>query len=169
MGRKYSPDGRYQVTSHIAVVLILLVVFVSVSYFFFLAKPDEQAHHLEMQAEYGAARALWISERPASFRYVVDRACDCPDEDSRAYTMIERGTQRIAEFPIPVESSAGILITVPPRPVTIEEIFDRVEAALGSNSAIEVRYESAYGYPETVVLEPNEKYEIRDFEVTAGR
>lgn len=169
MSKHYQPEGRFQVTSLIAVILLLLILFVSVSYFFFLAKPDEQARRLEMQEEFEAARALWASERPDSFRYVVDRACDCPDEDSRAYLVTERGGRRSAEFPIPVESSAGILITTPPRPVWLEDIFETVERALRSNTAIEVRYETVFGYPETVILGPDEQYEIRDFEITENR
>lgn len=165
MSRKYNLEGRYQVTSHIAVILFLLILFVSVSYFFFLAKPDEQASRLEMLDEFETAQALWQSRQPESFRYVVDRICNCPDEDGRAYLVIQHDGQRSAQFPIPVESRTGILITIPPAPVWIEDIFEIVERALRSNTAIEVRYEPAFGYPETVVLGPDEQYEVRDFEV----
>lgn len=165
MSKNYRPDGRYQVTSHAAAILLVLIVFVSVSYYFFLAKPDEQAQRLELMAEYEAAAARWSAERPPSFRYVLDRTCNCPDEDGRAYTVAELDGERRAEFPIPVESVGGELITAPPRPLWIDDIFGIIERALRSGAVIDVRYDQAFGYPESVIIGPNEQYEIRDFEL----
>ncbi len=165
MSKKYRPDGRYQVTSHAAAILLVLIVFVSVSYYFFLAKPDEQAQRLGLTAEYEAAAARWSAERPPRFRYVLDRTCDCPPEDARAYAVTEQDGQRRAEFPIPVESVSGELITAPPRPLWIDDIFGIIERALRSGAIIEVRYDQALGYPESVIIGPDEQYEIRDFEL----
>ena len=165
MSRKYRPDGKYHVTSLVAVVLLVLVLFVSVGYFFFLAKPDEQARLLDLKAEFEARSAQWSRERPASFRYVVDRTCACPDEDDRAYVVTERAGERSAAFLIPVESVTGALITAPPRPVWIRDLFDLAGRALTSGEAVEVRYDPDYGFPEQLVLGPREAYEVRDFEV----
>jgi len=167
VSRKYRPDGRYQVASHVAAVLLVLIIFVTVSYFFFLAKPDEQARRLELEAEYEAAAARWANGRPSSFRYVLDRRCDCPPEDEQAYIVTDRDGHRGAEFPIPVESVAGDLITTPPRPLWIHDIFGIIERAIGSGAVIDVRYDRALGYPETVVIGPDEVYEIRDFEIVS--
>lgn len=167
MSRKYRPDARYHVTSHVAVVLLVLVLFVSVGYFFFLAKPDEQARLLELQSEFEARLAQWSEQRPAAFRYVVDRTCACPDEDDRAYVVTERPGDRSAAFPIPVESVSGTLITAPPRPVWIGDLFDLAGRTLRSGDAVEVRYDPDYGFPERLVLAPGEVYEVRDFEVAA--
>jgi len=165
MSKKYRPDGKYHVTSLVAVVLLVLVLFVSVGYFFFLAKPDEQARLLALKAEFETRRAQWAEERPASFRYVVDRACNCPDEDGRAYVVTERGGERSAGFMIPVESVTGVLITVPPHPIWIDDLFGLAGRALESGEAIEVRYDPDFGFPEWLVLGPAEVYEVRDFEV----
>ena len=164
MARHYKPDGRYQVTSHVAAVLLVLILFVSVSYFFFLAKPDEQARRAELMAEYEAAVALWASQRPPRFRYALDRTCDCPAEDDRTYVVTELDGQRTAEFPIPVEAVSGELIPAPPRPLWIDDIFGIIVRTLRSGAVIDVRYDQAFGYPEFVEIGPDEQYEIRDFE-----
>lgn len=164
MSRKYPLEGRYQVTSHIAVILLVLILFVSVGYFFFLAKPDEQARRLELIAEFETNFALWARERPARFQYSVDRTCDCPDETGRPYVVLNIDGQRSAEFAIPVESSSGVMVSVPPRPIWIDDIFGIIERALRSGVMVDVRYDQALGYPRSASISPDEQYEIRDFE-----
>ena len=165
MSKHYKPEGRYQLVSHVAAILLVLILFVSVSYYFLLAKPDEQARHAGLMAEYEAAAALWDLERPQRFSYVLDRTCDCPAEDDRPYIATELGEQRTAGFLIPVESVSGELLTAPPRPLWIDDIFGIIVRALRSGVTIDVRYDQALGYPESVVIEPDEQYEIRDFEI----
>lgn len=164
MSRHYRPDGRYQLTSHVAAILLMLIVFVSVGYYFFLAKPDEEAMRADLLAAYEAAAARWASERPARFRYALDRACNCPAEDDRSYIATEIDGLRTAAFPIPVESVSGELIPAPPRPLWIDDIFGIIVRALRSGAVIDVRYHPALGYPEFVEIGPDEQYEIRDFE-----
>lgn len=169
MSKNYRPQESYQITSHIAVILVVLILFLAVGYFFFIGQPGEQARHMEELDELVSSRALWQSRRPVSYQYVVDRVCNCPDEDDRAYLVIVRDGQQSAQFPIPVESSTGILITAPPRPVWIDEIFAVVELALQENADIDARYDRSWGYPRTVIIGPAEQYEIRDFEVAESR
>jgi len=164
VSKKYPLEGRYQVTSHIAVILLVLILFVSIGYFFFLAKPDEHARRLELMAEFETHSALWARERPARFQYSVDRTCDCPDEDGRPYKVQEVDGQREAAFPIPVEASTGSLLYAPPRPLWIDDIFTIIERALRSGAIIEVRYDQSLGYPRSAIIGPDERYEIRDFE-----
>lgn len=147
-----------------AVILLVLILFVSVGYFFFLAKPDEQARRLELVAEFEASAALWARERPARFRYSVDRTCDCPAEDGTPYAVRDVDGQRSAAFAIPIESSSGNMISVPPRPVWIDDIFGIIERALRSGVMVDVRYDQALGYPRSASIRPDEQYEIRDFE-----
>ena len=118
--------------------------------------------------------SLWQSMRrrqhsgPPSGRLVsdtLDRACDCPAEDDRSYVATELDGQRTAEFPIPVESVSGALITAPPRTLWIDDIFGIIVRALRSGAVIDVRYDQALGYPEFVEIGPDEQYEIRDFEL----
>ena len=171
MSRKYRPDGTYQLTTHVAVVLLVLILFVAVGYFFSLAKPDEHASRLAMSEELQENRARWENRRPATFQYVVDRGCDCPDEVSKAYIVTEESGRRATRFPIPVESSTGVMLDAPPNPVWIDDIFELAEKTLRSGKPIDAYYNHAYGYPERLVLDPDEnsiktslRFEIRDFE-----
>jgi hypothetical protein len=171
MAKKYQPKSKYELTTHIAVVLLLLILFLSVSYFLFLAKPDEQARLLELESRLQSSRTLWQTRRPERFRYVVDRNCDCSAEDEMRFIVSVFDGQRAAEYPIPVESSTGIMITVPPNPLWIDDIFELVARAIEAGVKVDVRYHGRYGFPEYVELTqegmnaPTEQYEIRDFEI----
>jgi len=169
MARKYRPATSYQLTSHVAVILVVLVVFLSVGYFFFIGKPDEQARHIDQVDALVSSRGLWQKQQPAAYRYVVDRICNCPAEDGHAYTVTVQNGRRSARFPIPVESSTGILLNAPPRPLSIDDIFAVVETALNGGGGIEVRYDGSWGYPKAVIIGPTEQYEVRDFEVLESR
>ena len=63
MSKKYRPEGKYQVTSHAAAIIVVLIIFVSVSYYFFLARPDEQAQRIDAMASLDAAKARWRESR----------------------------------------------------------------------------------------------------------
>jgi len=169
MARTYTPKIKYELTSHIAVVLLLLIVFVSVSYFFFFVRPDEGARQRELTAELERNLALWENNRPSWFRYVVDRGCDCPPEDEMRFVATEKDGIRSAVFPIPVESNEGGLITVPPNPVWVDDVFTLVEQTVQRGLDLEVRYHQRYGFPEFVEVSTTgsvvEQYEIRDIEI----
>jgi hypothetical protein len=172
MSRTYRPETKYQLMSHVAVVLLLLILTVSVGYYMFLARPDEFAARLEMMEALEAANARWDERAPAEYRYVVDRSCDCPPEIDRAYVVTVDSNGRAAAFPIPVESSAGVVLDAPVTPVWLENIVDDIERTLRSGSDVEARYNYLYGYPEYVDLSPGatrptavSQFEIRDFEV----
>ena len=47
----------------------------------------------------------------------------------------------------------------------IDDIFGIIVRALRSGAVIEAHYDQALGYPEFVVIGPDEQYEIRDFEL----
>ena len=164
MSRNYRPQGKYQVTSHIAVILMVLILFVSVGYFFYLARPDEEAQRLQLAAELEDARILWRVRKPAAYQYVVDRVCECPAEDAAPYTVYVSGNNRRAEFAIPVELTSGEQVMTPPRPVWINDLFELAERAIRSNVEVTVRYNSGFGYPRQLEI-GDDGYEIRDFEV----
>ena len=176
MSRNYRPATSYQITSHIAVVLLMLIMFVAVGYFFLLGKPDETAARNAKGDTLAAGLATWRTERPRDYRYVVERDCDCPDEDRRPYTITERNGWPSAAYPIPMETSAGILVTEPPRPETIDDVFSRAERAFRSGADLEIRLHPVYGFPQRLVIRPAgdaagqpDVYEIRDFEDLEGR
>lgn len=169
MTRKYRPQGVYQITTHMAVVLSLLIVFVAISYYFFLADPEDAAPDQEALAELQAMRGLWEERRPESFRYVVDRRCDCPPEDRTAYAVLEQGRQRTARFLIPIESGAGILIDAPPRPVWLDDVFSIAETMILSGGVDELRFDAVYGYPIALTTSEGDRYEVRDFQIDRTR
>ena len=175
MSKAYKPETKYQATSLIAVVLLLMIIFVSVGFFFFLAKPEELALRTAMTESFEAAAARWRERRPPAYRYVVDRYCDCPPEVDRAYVVTVDGSGRRAEFPIPVESSAGLLLDSPPSPVWLSSLMSEIEQTLRDDRPVEVRDNYLFGYPEFVDLAPGAgkpgtvtRFEIRDFEVLRG-
>lgn len=90
-------------------------------------------------------------------------------EDEVRFVATEKNGLRTAEFPIPVESSEGGLIMVPPNPIWIDDIFTLVEQAVQEGQDLQVRYHQRYGFPEFVEFTKKgsavEQYEIRDIEV----
>lgn len=169
MTRKYRPRGVYQITTHMAVVLSLLIVFIAISYYFFLADSEDPTADQDALAELQAMRTLWEDRRPESFRYVVDRRCDCAPEDSTAYAVLEQGRQRTARFLIPIESGAGILIDAPPRPVWLDDVFSIAENMILSGGVDELRFDEVYGYPITLTTGDGDSYEVRDFQIDRTR
>ena len=172
MARNYTPSTKYLFSNHFSVLIVLLIIFVSVGYFIFLGKPGEEAERLRLLEEYAQAKETWAEAAPASYRYVVDRDCDCAAETDRAYTVTATHAGRVAEFPIPVEASSGEMLTGPRDPVWIEDLFSMIGRALDGGALVNVGYNYLYGYPEAVDLSPGDdaaaagdRFEVRDFEV----
>ena len=168
----YKPRTKYQVTNHFAVLLVLLIIFVSVGYFLLLGKPEKTAANLASLEQLAEARARWSENTLTSYRYVVDRTCDCPPETGAAYIATVSATERAAAFPIAVEAASGTMLDAPPDPLWIADVFMLIERALQSGSPVDVTYHYLYGYPEVADLNPDDeandrpnRYEIRDFEV----
>ena len=137
MSRPYTPDTNYQLVSHAAVILVLLILLVSAGYYFVVARPDEFAAREAMAEAFELASTQWEERRPASYRYVVDRQCDCPVEVDRAYVVtVDEGT-RDAVFPIPVEASSGAILESPVAPVWLEDVIDNIERVLRSGGEVD--------------------------------
>ena len=141
----YKPRTKYQVTNHFAVLLVLLIIFVSVGYFLLLGKPEETAANMEALDQLSEARVRWSENAPENYRYVVDRTCDCPPEVGAAYSVSVSPTGRLASFPIPLESASGAMLDAPQNPVWIEDLFALVERSLQSGSALNTTYHYLYG------------------------
>ena len=170
--RVYKPRTNYQVTNHFAVLLVLLIIFVSIGYFLLLGKPEETAANLASLEQLAEARNRWSENAPSSYHYVVDRSCDCPPETSAAYAVTVEPTGRSAAFPIPVEAASGGMLDAPADPVWIEDLFVLIERVLQSGGAVDTTYHYLYGYPEAAEFASGsdaasrpDVYEVRDFEV----
>jgi len=107
MTRRKPLAGIYQLTTFLALVLLLLILFISAAYFFFIPAPDKSSDDSDRLAVLAQKQATWEAERPASFRYVVDRDCDCADDVNRPYTVTDIGGDRQAEYSITVEAATG--------------------------------------------------------------
>ena len=176
MTKRKSLAGIYQITTFLAVVLLLLILFVSAAYFFMIPAPDTPAQGRDILAEVAAKRRLWESMRPASFRYVVDRDCYCERAYTEPYVATEDQGGRSAIFNIEIESASGEFISTPPGPVWIDDLFDLVEQSARDEKRVEVEYDKDLGLPLSVVVQPDPappdsvyRVEVRDFEIVEYR
>jgi len=172
MSRKSWRKSGYQITTHLAVVILLVIMFVSVGYFLVIAQSDLPFEQDGLLAELEANRERWMTQRPAGFRYVVDRTCSCPVEEVKPFVVTEESGERTARFPLPVETSAGVVLTEPSSPIWLEDIFGQIEQAVRDGAVVSVRFDPARGFPMSVSIdfERNDEgadigFEIRDFEV----
>lgn len=170
--RKLPRKGVYQPSTHLAAVVLVLIVFVSAGAVLLLTATDERQDTEALLDELAASRALWAGRRPDAFRYVVERDCACPAEDSAAYIATERFGVQSAEFRLPVESGSGEFLSAPPRPIWIDDVFALVEAALQAEEAVTVRYDANRGYPTYAAIGDDadagvigRRYSVRDFEI----
>jgi hypothetical protein len=168
--------GIYQITTFLALVLLLLILFVSAAYFFVIPSPDTAHEQEDALGVLAQNRAGWESGRPASFRYVVDRDCNCGPEYAEPYIAAEQGSSRTAFFSIEVESASGEFLSSPPDPVWIAELFDLIARSLRDDKVVEVEYDKELGFPVSIVVHPGPappdsmyRVEVRDFETLEYR
>ena len=90
--------GIYQLTTFLALVLLLLILFISAAYFFMIPAPEGAAEQGDLLAEVAAKRSTWESAQPASFRYVVDRDCYCDPRLRGAVCRDRRARQQVGRF-----------------------------------------------------------------------
>lgn len=164
--------GVYQSTTYIAIVLLLLIIFVSAAYFFAIPEQQILPNQAKILDELRASREAWDRTRPLSFRYIVDRTCNCPEEYMEPYVATEQRGYRTAEYRSHVQTRSGEVLATPPQPVWIHDLFGLVENAIAVHDAVRVAYNPRYWYPTLIDIErdqdgedANDRYEIRDFEV----
>ena len=154
----------FQVTTLIAGALMLLILFVSAGYFFWLLPGDDAEPQPAMARHY----ERWRELKPRSFRYVVRRSCDCARDFLAAYTVTVRGGETTTAFPIPVEADGGGFLEIPPAPDTIEDVFAAIADANAAGRDVSAGYDREFGFPVAVTIRDrrgNRGWEIRDFEI----
>jgi hypothetical protein len=82
-------QGVYQSTTLIAGVFLLLILFISVGYFFLIPPPDEPPQVSTLVSELQENQRAWEDSRPLSYRYVVERSCYCSREYVTPYIATE--------------------------------------------------------------------------------
>jgi len=135
----------FQPTSLIAGVLLLLVLFVSVGYFFFLAGSGLSPERESLLAQLHERRGEWQTRRPPAFRYEIERECECPLDYIEPFTVIEYRDD-------------------PGNQPWIDEYFMQLEESIRSGGDVTVRFDPRFSYPNDFRI-ANEQTYIRDFEV----
>lgn len=158
----------------LAVVLLLLILFVSAAYVFFLPVPDPLATQQEVLGELQAGRDKWSASRPRSYRYVVDRSCSCTRAILEPYVATEERDYRTAAFPYPIESETGEVLNSPVSPVWIDDLYTTIEQAVLDGDEVVVEYDASFGFPmradiKREAADASIRYELRDFEVLEYR
>ena len=164
MSRRERPRGTFQVTTLIAGALLLLILFVTAGYLFWLVpggeKPDDNFHARQ--------EARWLESEPDSYRYVVQRRCECNQETRAAYVVSVSNGEATIDFPIPIESEYGRFLDAPTRPDTIADVFAAIRKAQERGDEVVSGYDRSFGFPATVTIfdaRGERGWEIRDFEV----
>ena len=176
MTRKKPLAGIYQLTTFLALVLLLLILFISAAYFFMIPAPEEAPGQEDLLAELTIQRSAWKSGQPESFRYVVDRDCNCDPGYVEPYVATEERGNKSAAFVIEIESATGEFISTPPRPVWIDDLFSLIEQSVRDEKQVVVTYDKELGFPVSILVRPDPappdsvyRVEVRDFEITEYR
>ena len=135
----------YQASTLIAAVLLLLILFVSVGYLFFLHQPGLTVAQEAALTELRTRRSEWELERPPAFRYEVERSCECPLDYTEPFIVVE-------------------YLDDPENQAWLDEFFIAIEAAMLDGQDVTVRYDSRFGYPDDFTIGAEETF-VRDFEV----
>ena len=176
MTRRKPLAGIYQLTTFLALVLLLLILFISAAYFFMIPAPDVAPDDGDPLTVLVQQQATWYAERPASFRYVVDRDCYCERTYIQPYVAIEEHGGKSAAFGIEIESPTGDFISEPPDPVWIDDLFEFIEQSVRDDRSVDVVYHKDFGFPVSIVVHPQPappdsvfRVEVRDFEILEYR
>ncbi len=176
MTRRKPLAGVYQLTTFLALVMLLLILFISAAYFFFVPAPDAPWDDRDLLAVLEQNRATWEAERPVSFRYVVDRDCYCGRTYVEPYVAIEERGRKSAAFAIEIETPTGEFISAPPGPVWIDDLFDFIEQSMRQEKSVDAEYHKDLGFPVSIVVNPEPmppdsvfRVEVRDFETLEYR
>ena len=135
--QKHWRKNTYHATSLIAVVLLLLIMFTSAAWFIMFPDGPNPPTAPGFEQVLRQNIAKWDENRPVSYRYVVQRTCVCPPEDTRAFIATEERGVRGARFLTSVESSTGEFLEEPPRPVWISDVFNELRQSAPNAKAIE--------------------------------
>lgn len=170
MKHRTSQKSVYQFSAHLAVALLMLIIFVSVAYFFFVPanglSPDQERLLANLQAQ----KKLWDDKRPLSFRYVVDRNCVCTDKITTPYIATETPGHKSATYRIVGQPESGDLATSPPDALWIDDLFGIIEDEIIENGTVNASYDWRFGFPHTISsgslgsADGSFTYYVRDFE-----
>lgn len=150
---------KFQPTALIALVVVLLILFTLVGYFFMLPDLERAERAGQLVANVEEHRQRWKRDKPLAYRYVVERECYCPGEDTSPYIVI------VARD---VLTDAGVA-----DPLLIDDLFQLAIDAASGSSDVQVSFDPRFGFPTRITIDDLagnrasvEEYRVRDFEVT---
>ena len=171
MSGRTTPIGSFQTTSLIAVVVLLLILFVTAGWFLIIpVETGSDARSAHMDALHDN-RGLWVEQRPSAYKYVVDRDCTCSKYRSEPYLATESTDGKSADFPTHALEKLGDRYAVPEKPVWISDVFRLIELAISNGTLDEADYDYALGHPTMVRILPNDTdagrlaIRVQDFQV----
>lgn len=171
MKHRPAKKGVPQITTFMAVLLLLFIVFVSVGYFFTIPEPGADPRRAAMRGQLDRSRSLWDARRPAAFRYDVARHCFCTAEYRRPYSVTESAGSPVFAFASPLAPGGDPNDGAPPEPLGIAGLFGLIDDSLSSAAAVDVAFDPGYGFPTRIVLDRTDaaddelRIEVYDFEV----
>jgi hypothetical protein len=145
MKHRSERKAGFQHSTLIAAVMLLLILFISVGYMFFLHQPGLSPDQLAALSELQERRDEWELERPPAFRYEVERQCACPLDYTEPFTVVEYldETDNVA---------------------WIDGFFADIEEAMLGGETVPVRYDARFGFPDDFKIGDEDTF-VRDFEV----
>jgi len=154
MKHRTSRKTAYQSTALVAVVLIVVIIYISVPYFTTVPVPEFSDEQELLLDELYAKKQRWEESRPASFRYVVERKCDCPVEHMRPFPVVEDLDAR------------NIRVS------WIDDFFVAIEEAILDSARVAVTYDALYSFPVVISISypdgPEDSWQeiyVREFDV----
>ena len=154
MKHRISRKMAYQSTALVAVVLIVVIIFIAAPYFTTVPVPEFSDEQESLLDELYAKKQRWEKNRPASFRYVVERKCDCPAEHMNPFPVVEdRDAKNI-------------------RVSWIDDFFIDIEKAILNSAQVLVTYDALYSFPVAISISYPDGTEgswqevyVRDFDI----
>ena len=154
MKHRISRKTAYQSTALVAVVLIVVIIYISVPYFTTVPVAEFSDEQELLLDELYAKKQRWEESRPASFRYVVERKCDCPVEHMRPFPVVEDLDAR------------NIRVS------WIDDFFVAIEEAILDSARVAVTYDALYSFPVVISISypdgPEDSWQeiyVREFDV----
>ena len=144
----------YQSTALVAVVLIVIIIYISTPYFTTVPVAEFSDEQELLLDELYAKKQRWEENRPASFRYVVERKCDCPIEHTKP-------------FPVMEDLDAKNI-----RVSWIDDFFVAIEEAILDSAQVAVTYDALYSFPVAISIsypdrpeDSSQEIYVREFDI----
>jgi len=145
--------GVYESTAHLAVVLLLLILFLATGYFFFVPDSEVTPDRQSLLLEIDESRAAWEATKPAEFTYVIRRSCFCPRRITRPFRVSE--SSGIVRATVPETSPIGSesdLVELPDT-LSIDSVFELLADAVREADRINIAYDETFGFPTEIRID----------------